>query len=359
MIEDHAQTGLDSSLRLDAVYYSAPVPRDLATLTVLGAVFDKVYFPGVHMPIKGFDQAELDKEITRITEVTQKSPGRSKALIGILKFVRHAKILDGFCVFTSDGEIRSDIAPHGMVDGLFQAIHGPHPEGWQPIFENNHSKAMPGSEEAVLYPGDYHYMAGAVLHSGHTGIPLLNDTPSLPVPLVGEAQVDRAKHLSTMLAIECVKLALPDLPLLWPDDLMEFRAANHDALRVFRRSLLRYAGSLNGKLANAPHQEIEAMTKFFVATEIAPALDELKAKMSAPARPWYKRGIDAVKIAPNISPSFYTMDPASMLGAALAAYVPQFFTELTAVGEKREALKKSGLYYLLQLETFHSKNRPD
>lgn len=36
-----ASTGLDEALKLEAVYYSAPVPRDLATLTVLGTVFDK------------------------------------------------------------------------------------------------------------------------------------------------------------------------------------------------------------------------------------------------------------------------------------------------------------------------------
>jgi hypothetical protein len=53
-------------LGLDAIYYSAPMPRDLASLTILGAVFDKVYFPGVYLPKDGYDQAALDKEIERI-----------------------------------------------------------------------------------------------------------------------------------------------------------------------------------------------------------------------------------------------------------------------------------------------------
>jgi hypothetical protein len=35
------------------------IPPSLTT-SVLGAVFDKVYFPGVHLPAGGFDQAELD-----------------------------------------------------------------------------------------------------------------------------------------------------------------------------------------------------------------------------------------------------------------------------------------------------------
>ena len=118
---------------------------------------------------------------------------------------------------------------------------------------------MPGSEEALLYPGDYHYLAGAVLHSMQTGIPLLNDLAGLPVPLVDGAEEDKAKHLSAMLAIECVKLALPDLPLLRPEDLIEFREDNRDALRAFRRALLRYAGDLNGKLINLTPQEMRLL----------------------------------------------------------------------------------------------------
>jgi hypothetical protein len=53
------------------------------------------------------------------------------------------------------------------------------------------------------------------------------------------------------------------------------------------------------------------------------------------------------------------MNPAAIIGAILTNYAPQFFTELSAVGEKQESLKKSGLYYLLQLETYQAENRPE
>jgi hypothetical protein len=38
---------------------------------------------------------------------------------------------------------------------------------------------------------------------------------------------------------------------------------------------------------------------------------------------------------------------------ALTTYAAQFFVEVGAHGDKQEALKRSGLYYLLQLEQFH------
>jgi hypothetical protein len=74
------------------------------------------------------------------------------------------------------------------------------------------SKAMPGSGESIRYLGDNYCLAGALLHSAKTGFPLLNDTPGLAVPLIFVGQdVDKAKHLAAVLAIACVKLALPEL----------------------------------------------------------------------------------------------------------------------------------------------------
>ena len=32
--------GIDEALRLEAVYLSAPIPRNLAVLTAMGAIFD-------------------------------------------------------------------------------------------------------------------------------------------------------------------------------------------------------------------------------------------------------------------------------------------------------------------------------
>ena len=139
---------------------------------------------------------------------------------------------------------------------------------------------------------------------------------------------------------------------------MEFRDDNSDALRVFRRSMLRYAADLNGKLANVAPQEITAATKFFVDTEIVPSLDELRAKLNAPARSWYKRAVDFGRVVPKVVPSLFTMNPATILSSVLTNFAPQFFTEVSAVGEKRETLKKSGMYYLLQLERYQAENRP-
>jgi hypothetical protein len=230
-------TKLDEALALEAVYYSAPIPRDLATLTVLGTVFDKVYFPGVYLPKDGFDEAALDEEIERLQALPDAQTNYdTRLLIGVLKMAKFARTLDGFCVFTNTREDpfeASKSIPAKMVTDISNAIHGPPPKGFIPTFSTNNHKGLPGGNEHVTYPGTYHYFAGALLESAKLGAPLLNNYPGLPIPGVDQATPqDNAKILSAILAIECTKLVLPPTPILHPGDIMEFRAANKELLRL-------------------------------------------------------------------------------------------------------------------------------
>ena len=351
------KSGLDDALSLEAIYYSNPIPQNTAVLTILGAVFDKVHFPGVCMPTTGFDQKELDKEIARIEGITNnKRP--DDILLPMLKFIRHAKTLEGFCVFSGDYENPfNNSPPQTMVRDIYDAIHGTSPEGWEPMFLTNHHKGMPGSDEHITYPGTFHYLAGSILASSRTGIPLLNDVPGIPIPGIdGSIPVDDAKALATIIAIECTKLALPQLPLLRPEDLMEFRAENTATLRAFRRSMLRYTADLNKKLAGIKPEELDQKTRFFIETEIVPVLDELQAAINAPARAWWRRSVDFIRVVPELAAGSFTMDPTTAIAKILTTYAGQMFVEMTAKGDQREALKRSGLYYLLRLRAFQKEH---
>jgi hypothetical protein len=352
------RVGLDDALALEVVYYPAPIPSDLATLTVLGAVFDKVYFPGVYLPKDGFDEAALNTEIERLEALPNARTDYDTALlIGVLKLAKYARTLDGFCIFTNTREDpfkASENIPAKMVADISDAIHGPPPEGFIPSFSTNNHKALPGGNEHVTYPGRYHYLAGAILESAKLGIPLLNDQPGLPIPGIERATPqDQAKILSTILAIECTKLMLPPTPVLHPADIMEFRASNTELLRGFRKSMLRYAADLNSKIDDLSVEDFEHKTRFFIETQIVPAMDDLRMTMNDPARPWHKRAIDAVKVVPSIGGAFFAGGITSALTKALTSYAAQLFVEIAAHGDRQEALKRSGLYYLLQLNKFH------
>ena len=67
------------------------------------------------------------------------------------------------------------------------------------MFETGHAKGLGDNYrgETLVYPGDYHYLAGAIIHSSRTGVPLLNDVPGLRLPGMSDvAPVDEAKLLS-------------------------------------------------------------------------------------------------------------------------------------------------------------------
>src|SRR5262249_25421067 len=126
---------------------------------------------------------------------------------------------------------------------------------------------------------------------------------------------------------------------------------NATLLRGFRRSMLRYAADLNSKINDVSREELEAKTKFFVQTQIVPSMDELNATMNDPAR--LKRALDAIKIVPQIGGAFLAGGGAAALTKAITAFAAQFFVEVAAKGDKEEALKRSGLTYLLRLRAFH------
>jgi hypothetical protein len=350
-------SGIDETLKLEAVYLSAPIPRNLAVLTAMGAIFDKVHFPGVYLPKDGFDIQELDKEIARIKALSAAQDYDTQLLLGILSLTKHAKTLAGFCEFTGDPDdvfCTKSAPPQQLVQAIHDAIHDPPRKGVTLMFESGSCKGLPGGDETVNYPESHHYLARAIIHSGKTGIPLLNDIPGLNLPgMLDVAPVDDAKLLAGILAVECTRIALPPTPLLRPEDIVEFREANAPLLRGFRRSMLRYAADLNSKIKDISSEEFQAKTKFFIDTQIIPSMDELNATMNDPARPWHKRALDAVKIIPQVGGAFLTGGGTAALTKAITATAAQFFVEVAAKGDKEEALKRSGLTYLLRLRQFH------
>ena len=80
--------------RLECVYYPGPVPSDLASLTVISLVFDKIHFPGAYLPKGDYDKEALQHEIGRLEGLDRKSH-RSNDLIGLLKFLPYRLSLDG------------------------------------------------------------------------------------------------------------------------------------------------------------------------------------------------------------------------------------------------------------------------
>lgn len=314
---------------------------------MLGLVFDRVYFPGVYMPPPVFDEKGVADEIRRIASLDRADPSAIQ-LLQCMCFAMHFKYLD-FCIFPGKPGMIETFEPqvHEVVNQLEEMVFGPRPEGEIPIHTGPWVKGLAGDDRSVCQvsaPDTITYPANALLFAGNNGLPLINDVEGLPVPGVPGDPKANAKLLATILAIESVKLMLPNVRPLRPELLKEFRQELAPHLRPFRTSMLKLAKELNSSIqAGSSVDEVRKQAKFLVETDVYPRLVELKVALEQPEKPWYRRAVDLVKDAPELAASFVTLP----LNLALAKVFAKFATVLAdARDEQREKdqLVKSGLY---------------
>lgn len=340
--------------RLEAIYYSAQIPRNTAILTFLGLVFERLHLPGVYLPSGGYSPQELEREIHRLSELTPMTD-EIRTLIGFLEFTKHVETLSDFLVLENKATStfgNSQGVTMDVVGELYQAIHGPNKSGWTPMFYQGSHKNIPGSDEFIGYPGDYVYQVGALLNSSETGIPLVNDLPGLPV-LGNQRTVPKndATGLSTILAMQSLALGCPKIPVLHPKDLAEFRAENKAQLAIFRRSMLRYSAEFNKTIDSTNLKDFAKSTEFFVRTEIVPALEEISSVLNRPKKTFGRRALESVRLLPSLAAGAFTMEPSTLIAKFFATFAEEFISDLHGEGSKKDALKRSGLYYLATIKS--------
>ncbi len=234
--------------KFEAVYYPSPIPSSGGALTLMALVFDRIHFPNVYIPQSGFDPGEVNKEIDRIAAHGFKDYD-SRLLLGVLHYSTIAKTLSDVCYFTGEkGQVfggKLDDA-NQLANALGEQIYGKPAPGFTPIVTPGSHKGLPGSDEYIDYPGILHYPTNALVYAARNQIPLINDNPHFPVlALGGETAKNNAKLLASVVAMECVSIALPKIRVLTPDEIIEFRAENSAHLAGFRTAMLAYAWELS------------------------------------------------------------------------------------------------------------------
>ena len=339
---------------LEAVYYATPIPSSALALTHMALVFDRIYFPHVHLPLDGYDPEWVDAEIARIAALPRGGFGDTDDLLAMMRFLRHAKTLDGFCVFTGDsnGFGGKEEGAEELVKQLDIALFGPPKPNFIPFHFGGHSKGLgpEGGKVAMNYPGQLYYPAQALVYAARNGVPLINDRAGLPIPepRPGAFKND-VKALSTIAAVQCVAMALPHVKALSPEQIMEMRGEFQPYMKPFRRAVLKLAGQLNNAISEkADLKDVEAAAQALVETEVRPQLLELKDAVEKPARGLYEKAFGLAKQTPELATSFMTM-PLSVTVAKALIGVAGFLLKVKADDAKQAQLARSGYYYLLRL----------
>ena len=335
---------------IEAVYYSGQVPSSLASLTLLGCVFDRVYFPGVYLPYS-FDEVATLEQLRRFRDHKIRNLDDLQVM-RCLQFVLHRHHVSDWCIFTgTDADVTGALEPgtDDVAKALEEAIFGPPPPNFFPAWPQGFAQGIPGG--CIRAPASITYPSSALLFATRKGLPLINDDPSLPVPGLGNGSArDNAKLLATVLALECVRLVLPNVPVLTPEGVAEMRNEAKDLVRPFRISLLKLARELNAMLTSStPMKEVQRAATFLSETTVHPELHELRQSIESQGQPWHKRAIGVFKDVPSLTSAFFTM-PTNIAIAKVLAKLGEVLTDLRDEElERNHAMKRSGFYYLLKL----------
>lgn len=338
---------------VNAVYYSQQVPSSLEVLTVLSLIFDKIYFPGVYIPEHGINEAETKKEIERILSLGKRDIDTIQ-LINCMKFALHYKYLKDFCIFTGKFGYMGILeeGAERLTMELEELVFGPPPPNFFPSPHIGFAKGLPGDKESAINgPAWLSYPANALIYSVRNGLPLVNDNPSLPVPSLGGVDVrNNAKLLSTILAIECIKMALPKLKPVSPEEIMEFRQQTMEYVKPFRLALLRLSKELNAAIqSDATIEKVQKEASFLVETTVYPELEELKKVINDPAKPWYRRVVDLAKLTPELVTNFISY-PTNIAVAKLLGEIASTLADFKDDAEKKQKIMEKGYYYLLRIQ---------
>lgn len=314
---------------MEAVYYAAPAPTSLRALTLLGLVFDRLIFPDVYVPEGGIDLDATEKEFERIRGL----PGHlldtnDIHMLNLMRLALNAEHLRDFCVFTGRLGSLGPTEPGALelARELELAIYGPPPENFAPMFSSYFAKGLPGlpgvhgQRASINGPSWVPYPANALLYAARNGCVLVNDNPNLPIPSVGGADLKaNAKQLATMMALESVNFALPNIRPLSLPELAAFRAETKDLVHPFRQAMLRLSKDLNAAiLSDATLNDVQKEARFIAETTVAPELEQLKAELARPSQPWSRRVVDLVTAIPSIVGAFATMPTSLAIAKALA-----------------------------------------
>jgi hypothetical protein len=339
----------------EAVYYSEPVPPSLRVLTLLGLVFDRVHFPGVYIPASGVDEAATQAEIERIQGL-ERHPSReydTGVMLNCMIYAINARHLKEFCIFPGrtgfPGVLES--GAEDLVREFERLLYGPPREGFSPTYNMGFAKGLPGDEDAAVNgPSWLAYPPNAILYAARHDLLIVNDNPHLP--FLSEAPVrSNAKVIAAALALESLKLVLPSVRALSFEELAEFRAETGDLAKPFRLAMLRLSRDVNAALlSDATLGDVRREAEFLAQSTVLPELEEFRAILLEPSKPWYRRIVDLATEVPELVGNFATMS-APMASAKVLAALGKVLADVRDDQLAKEGIVKRGAYhYLLKVE---------
>lgn len=343
---------MSDPLSFEVVNYATPYPRNLAVLTAMGLIFDKVIFPGVHLPATGYDKKAYFAELERLRSLRVQYADDAR-LLEIFSFLQFVPILSGFCEFTGTDKDVFGRSPENEKELLAEvelATWGPRQPNFIPMIDSGHNKGL-GDQNFISYPGELHYRAAAIVEAAGRGATLLTDEPQVRIPSVGTNSAGpSARSVASILALHSAALVLPEMRVMRPSELMEFRDRHSTEMRRFRRGMLKHAGELSADLRSAKPDEVEGVVNDYIDTKIAPELDQLREVARQSTRTNSQRFAEGAIVATTFGTGVLAGGLVTGAVAALVGLGHFAAAEIGAARDAKAARTQNDLFYLLTVE---------
>jgi hypothetical protein len=287
---------------VETTFYSNPVPANSYTVTLLSIVFDKVYLPGVYLPYKTVEKAELKERFEGVLAVDQER-GRtpeSSIMLTTLQFVHNYQELGNIFVGTGKPDYMGILEPETeqVAKDLEIAIYGPPPPNFTPLINNGQNFGV-GTDQ-INTPSWITYPANAYVWANKNNMSLITDNQEFPMPQSMPHEAN-AELLASYLALSSFSLILPKIRPLNAQEILEVREKMKEDIGDFRTAMLSLTSKYRELVGENPSLEkLKKEAQFLADTIVKPKMESLNKRIETPGEILKSELVDFSIQAPSI-----------------------------------------------------------
>jgi len=178
---------------------------------------------------------------------------------------------------------------------------------------------------------------------------LIGDDPDIPIPVFSKKE-QTVKQLTSILAEECINIAIPQCVSMTPDEILEARDKLKDQLIPFRMTMQKLSSRLKQSVQdNVAYDDIKSEAQFIAESEVEPAIFELKRRIEKEKNKfWIKVFGKTMSWIPFIAKSFLTPTPENIYKSIEKIYGD--VGDIVEGGNNISLVKETGISFLLSTQ---------
>ena len=178
---------------------------------------------------------------------------------------------------------------------------------------------------------------------------LIGDDPDIPIPVFSKKE-QTVKQLTSILAEECIKIAMPQCVSMTPDEILEARDKLQDQLIPFRMTMQKLSSRLKQSVQdNVTYDDIKSEAQFIAESEVEPAIFELKRRIEKEKNKfWIKVFGKTMSWIPFVAKSFLAPTPENLYKSIEKIYGD--VGDIVEGGNNISLVKEAGISFLLSTQ---------